>query len=80
MAGSKSTGKSLSHVKMKHYLLISRNIEYPLKEKLVTDCRLEKHLILELRDLSRPDVLLIGVLLAPKGMTTCHDSLKMTKA
>lgn len=38
MARSKSTGKSLSHMRMKHYcLLISRNIKYPLKEKLVAE-------------------------------------------
>lgn len=38
MARSKSAGKSLSHMRMKHYcLLISINIKYLLKEKLVTE-------------------------------------------
>lgn len=50
----------LSHMIMKHCcLLISRNIKYPLKEKLVTE--LENHLTLELRDLSKPDVLQTGI-------------------
>lgn len=32
------------------------SIKYPLNEKLVTDWELESHLILEFRDLPKPDV------------------------
>lgn len=44
------------------------------------DCELENHLILGLRDLSRPDILQLGILLTSKGVMTCHSPFKMIEA
>ena len=73
--------KSQSYEGERHCcVLISRSIKYPLKDKLVMDFELENHLILELRDLSRPDVLQLEILLAQKGVMTCHSPFKMIEA